>query len=600
MKLIDFIQFLGFKLLVLLLIGYLIGKFISLFIGKTKCYFINDNDEFSLFGKVSFSAILDSFKTNDYRLGYEFQQNGHFKVKNNKDWLSLMDHSKEMKDGDTPEEVGFVDKDGKIYDTNGLYVGYIGNKKGEPTIWGERKWYELFLRCHGYVFLCMKQTSVVHSEDGQSGEASQPEHVCIGKCIEYGRFKRPKRITSLAKGAAFTIFSKLHELPDQDREVVRRRYLWYDTVLVAALAYSFVYVFIYLLTDSFTLFSFLGEQIGFVVTMLAVFGVIWAIMRSIKIELSLRGSPVAHTLMLFNRNTGVSAMGVIIPIAAFIAIVYTLFFAGSDLLPLLIVICFGVSWNRKHVTAAPWEVSDELDSIDEADLDLDLDLDDPTDGKVEKRHEWRLDPIFGNLHGSLTLKMDSELIERERAANPFRLNPYPSTDHYTSAKKLLESSAYHRGYLRQVVRYINQRAKTADLLDIEKIQFILDFTQAPNIAYMEDDKSDEIGNLEDYARTPNETLFDKRGDCDCKAVLAATLFREAGYPSAYILLPGHAAIGVAITGLAAGSDASPLSPYLKLNGRNYYFCETTGENWIVGDYSTNTPDKVEQVICLEA
>ena len=611
MVLIDFLKFFGFQLLVALLVGFLFSKLISLFRKKTKCYLLNNDESFSLFGKVKRTALLDLFQTHDFRLEYEYRQNGYFKVKDGKEWLLLHGHPKEIKDEDAPEEVGFIEHDGQIYDKQGFNVGFIGNKAGVPTIWGERKWYELFLKCHGFVYLKNKQESIVRSGDGQSGETKQPEYTCIGKCVEYGRFRRPKRMTTLARGAAFTVFSKLYPLPEENKEVILRRYFWHDTVLVSALIFSFIYLTIYLLKDYFTLFSFLGQQIGFIITMTLLFGVIWLIMRTIKIELSLSGQPVEHTLMLFNRNTGVSAISTITIVCAVSAIVLAFFFHGGDFLPLFAVIGFSVWWNHKHASSAPWEVRDDFDKIDEADLDTE----EPEHGTVEKKYTWNLDPNFGSLSGVLSISFDEELIQNERDNNPFRIHPYPSNDHYTNARALLEKNAYYRGYLKKIVRYINQRAKDAYLLDIEKMQFILDFVQSPNIEYVEDEKSGEIGNLEEYARTPNETLFDKRGDCDCKAALAATLFREAGYPSVYILLPGHAAIGVAITSNTMssvhelhefsrifGSNTTatlPLSPYLKLNNNIYYFCETTGSDWIIGDYSENTPDKVEKVIYLD-
>ena len=601
MRFIDVLRFLGFQLLVLLAFIYGISKFISLFIGKTMCYLKNQNEQFKLFGKVNYSPLSDLFQTHDFRLAFDFQQNGQFDVKNGKEWLSLIDNSKEVKDETTPEITGMIEPDGQIYDKNGFNVGYVGKKDGTPSILGERKWYELFLRCHGYVFMANKQESIVNSEDGQSGESTQPTYTCIGKCIEYGRFKRPQRITTLARGAAFTLLSKLQPLPEQNKEVIRRRYLWHDTILVAALIFSFVFAAIYLFDDSFSLSPVLGKQIGFGITMLILFGLIWVIMRTIKIELSLNGKPIEHTLSLFNRNTGVSGLSIMIILLSALAIFVSLFFAGGDFFALLTVICFSFWWNRKHATAAQWELKDTFDIIDDTDLDIDEpdSFSSTNEGKIEKHYEWKLDANFGNLSGDFSICFDKEQIEEERINNPFRINPFPSTSHYINAKLLLEKGFYYRGYLKKVVRYINAIAKEKNLFDIEKMQFILDFVQIPNIEFIEDEASDEIGNLLEYARTPNETLFDKRGDCDCKAVLAVTLFREAGYPSAYILLPGHAAIGVAMTPDIMNLTPGSASPYLKLAGKNYYFCETTGEHWIIGDYSTNTPDKVEQVIYLD-
>ena len=63
----------------------------------------------------------------------------------------------------------------------------------------------------------------------------------------------------------------------------------------------------------------------------------------------------------------------------------------------------------------------------------------------------------------------------------------------------------------EVLRYIDRCAREKGLGEMDRMQFILDFVQKPNIAYEYDEKCDEIGNLGEYARYPDETLFDGRG-----------------------------------------------------------------------------------------
>jgi len=58
MSLIDVLQFLGFQILVILVIIYGISKFVSLFIGKTKYYLKNQNEQFQLFGDVKKSVTV--------------------------------------------------------------------------------------------------------------------------------------------------------------------------------------------------------------------------------------------------------------------------------------------------------------------------------------------------------------------------------------------------------------------------------------------------------------------------------------------------------------------------------------------------------------
>ena len=100
-------------------------------------------------------------------------------------------------------------------------------------------------------------------------------------------------------------------------------------------------------------------------------------------------------------------------------------------------------------------------------------------------------------------------------------------------------------------------------------------------------------------------MFDKRGDCDCKAVLAAALFRNAGYRVAFIMSNEHAAIAV-----ACPSEWFRISnaDYLKKenqalvdkDGAFYYFCETTGDSFRIGDFGTSShPEDFNNYIFLK-
>lgn len=81
---------------------------------------------------------------------------------------------------------------------------------------------------------------------------------------------------------------------------------------------------------------------------------------------------------------------------------------------------------------------------------------------------------------------------------------------------------------------------------------------------------------EEYWRYPIETLGDGEGDCEDTSVLLAALLRRAGFSCALLHFPGHVAVGVQIPDDVPGT-------YLDVDGRNYYYCETTATGWRVGD-----------------
>ncbi|MFC7077770.1 hypothetical protein [Haloarcula halophila] len=89
----------------------------------------------------------------------------------------------------------------------------------------------------------------------------------------------------------------------------------------------------------------------------------------------------------------------------------------------------------------------------------------------------------------------------------------------------------------------------------------------------------------EYPKYPLETLYDRGGDCEDTAILLAEVFNKLGYGSILIELPQakHMAVGV------KGNDEIPGAYYTK-NGNKYYYVETTGSGWRVGE----VPDDVKQ------
>ena len=85
----------------------------------------------------------------------------------------------------------------------------------------------------------------------------------------------------------------------------------------------------------------------------------------------------------------------------------------------------------------------------------------------------------------------------------------------------------------------------------------------------------------DYARYPYETLYEEGGDCEDTSILTAKFLKEMGYGAVllYFDMPSnedHVAVGVrcaeGVTGVC----------YL-YEGKDYFYLETTGENWDVGE-----------------
>lgn len=126
-------------------------------------------------------------------------------------------------------------------------------------------------------------------------------------------------------------------------------------------------------------------------------------------------------------------------------------------------------------------------------------------------------------------------------------------------------------YIDQLVQRINETAVKNGYSDAQKLNFVTSFVQS--LPYTVDS---ETTHSDEYPRYPVETLFDRGGDCEDTSILVAALFERMGYDTALLVLPdaAHMAVGVALP-----SNNGSYFPY---EGRNYYYLETTGTGWRIG------------------
>ena len=80
---------------------------------------------------------------------------------------------------------------------------------------------------------------------------------------------------------------------------------------------------------------------------------------------------------------------------------------------------------------------------------------------------------------------------------------------------------------------------------------------------------------QDYPRFPVETLVDNVGDCKSHSILFATLMLNLGYDTVFINPPDHLAVGVLGNNLEG--------TYWIYNNKTYYYCETTGVGFKIGE-----------------
>lgn len=141
---------------------------------------------------------------------------------------------------------------------------------------------------------------------------------------------------------------------------------------------------------------------------------------------------------------------------------------------------------------------------------------------------------------------------------------------------------YDDEFINTVVRKFNFIALAENLTEEEKINLVISYVQS--LPYTVDSVTTAF---DEYPRYPLETLIDNGGDCEDTSILAASLLKSMNYDIILIAPPEHMAVGVNI-------DA--YGDYWIYEGEKYFYLETTGEGWEIGEY----PDDFEDTASLYA
>lgn len=89
---------------------------------------------------------------------------------------------------------------------------------------------------------------------------------------------------------------------------------------------------------------------------------------------------------------------------------------------------------------------------------------------------------------------------------------------------------------------------------------------------------------DEYPRYPIETLVDEGGDCEDTSILLASLIHSMGYGVVLVEFPNHCGIGI-----KGGENV--YGTYYEYGGSKYFYLETIGENWGIGEL----PDEYQGV-----
>ena len=119
---------------------------------------------------------------------------------------------------------------------------------------------------------------------------------------------------------------------------------------------------------------------------------------------------------------------------------------------------------------------------------------------------------------------------------------------------------YQDKYVRELASMLSEISAQKGLDQLSTANLVLDFVQSMEY------QSDEVfmGHVE-YWKFPLETLCDQGGDCEDTAILYSSLMKAMGFDTVLIIVPGHMASGILLSGETT-----------------YRYCETTSNQFEVG------------------
>ncbi|MBQ8019009.1 MAG: hypothetical protein IJ263_01255, partial [Paludibacteraceae bacterium] len=128
-------------------------------------------------------------------------------------------------------------------------------------------------------------------------------------------------------------------------------------------------------------------------------------------------------------------------------------------------------------------------------------------------YSWKLDSARKTkLKGHLTLRFNPDEIKEQRLNNPFATFNNSNTNGVESNLRKMYFYMLNNPrtlmHCAEIVKYINRECSKNRVDELDKLQFVLDFVQEPNVKYNYDHDCSEIQYPKEYIRFPDETLYD--------------------------------------------------------------------------------------------
>lgn len=225
--------------------------------------------------------------------------------------------------------------------------------------------------------------------------------------------------------------------------------------------------------------------------------------------------------------------------------------------------------------------SHRLAEIDVSQWDEPGDEDDPD---LEPRDfSWTVRALSLTNDHQATVRISRSAYQRMRQLNPFTLGECPPGE--TIGRWVTEG---HTVDVDRAAQALSQISEEHGYSSFAEMSSVLAFAQTTSYQSDEDTRGQP-----EFWQYPVETLYDRTGDCEDSTILTAALLRRLGHGVVILLMPDHAAIGVAAPPGIQGD-------FVTWNGTRYFYAETTAEGWRIGDMPARYTNADAEVVPIPA
>ena len=497
----------------------------------------------------------------------------------------------------------------------------VTNRKGELPTSLPFKSYGLRIVCNSDI---PKETHDSQGENPIAGPIAENKDVekkpvppvLVGQGIRTGWLSASTPgcpLTMESRAAAYSALA-IPEGEKYSEHLANDSFTWKDTALFSSVIFSIIFLLVYFINVGILEYPLLGNDFKAILVFSAFYFVIWACVRMIKIYTIEDGHSIQPFFTLFNKSLGVKKLDRLILILSTIAIPLCFFKFDADFIPLFVALILGTGINgmiRKN--GRKWEVRNPLSAVQEEDedslFDKKTELLNKPEGDVSVEFQWKLQSFTPEkeLDCFISFWYDRDLIESERIMNPFymenpalRNKPSIFKDYVGKMIDMIKNRSEMTYHLRYVIQEIGRIADRNELSAMDRLQIVLDFAQQA-IEYVKDNESKTICKPYIYVRFPDESLFDREGDCNCKAFLAGAMYYLMGHDVLYASSTklGHTLIGLKLSPelLAQYGITMNDNNTLEYNNSRYILCETTHSGFKIGTTDvTDTASKFDVIV----